>query len=112
MGQESIYLLSIWAIQIILYSILTFEIFKWKVSKRTICWIAVGLFLIAPWLFPVNGEGYDPESGEYICGLSSLLPISIFWILGNGGNLILILVFAAIGQIKKKLAANEGRQGE
>ena len=99
---EGFFLITIWIIQIVLYSLLTFNVVHWKIKKSTILLVAVGLFLIAPWLFPVNG-GYNSETDEYTCGLASLIPFSIFWLLGNTGNLILILIFSLISFIRSKI---------
>lgn len=97
---EGYFLISVWLIQSIIYALLTFKLVKWKIKKVTVLYISIGLFLIAPWLFPIGG--YNPETGEYICGLASIIPFSIFWLFGNVGNLILILVFSLLGSIRVK----------
>lgn len=100
---EGVYLFGIWVVQAILYALISFELVNWKIGKGVIFSIAFILFIAAPWLFPVESD-FDPETGEgrYICGLVSLLPFSIFWILGNTGSVILILTFSTIGYIRRK----------
>lgn len=92
---EGVFLVSLLGIQFILYFLLTFKIINWAVGKKTIFIIAVTLCIIAPWLYPVQG-GLNEETGEYICGLASFLPVLIFWFIGNIVNVILILFFSGI----------------
>ncbi|MBW8049001.1 MAG: hypothetical protein FVQ77_01410 [Cytophagales bacterium] len=98
---EGFYLISIWLIQIVLFTLMVLDKVKWKIKRREIFYIAFVLFLIAPWIFPVQ-VGYNSETGEYICGLASLIPIGIFWILGNGVNIVILLLFWGIGFLIKK----------
>ncbi|PCI98514.1 MAG: hypothetical protein COB15_05635 [Flavobacteriales bacterium] len=91
---EGFYLISIWVTQVIIYSLQSFNLVRWKIHKWIIFSLALILFLIAPWLFPLEGD--------LSCGLASLIPFSIFWLLGNGGNIILLVLFYLLDYYKKK----------
>lgn len=101
MISEGIFLIGLWVIQSTLYFLLTFKLIDWPIGKRAIFFISVCLCFIAPWLFPVSG-GLNKETDEYICGLASLVPFSIFWFLGNTVNLILVSFFAGISWLRKR----------
>ena len=107
---EGYYLITIWSLQLVLYTLLTFEIVKKKVSLGAILLVSIVLFLIAPWLFPVVGIDNAQSTDNYTCGLVFLIPFSVFWILGNGVSFILYLVFTFVTYLRKKLQNNLSNQ--
>ncbi len=96
-----IYLISILTSQILIYIGLLLP-WKRRVPRSAIVGIAVLLFSIGPWLMPVEGGGYDPETDEYVCGLASVIPMMLFWVVGLGGSVMLYLLFSAIGWFRQR----------
>lgn len=99
---EGYYILGVWACQAVLYLVILLDVVNFKIRKSLIVSIAFILFFIAPWIFPVEND-FNPETGEgrYMCGLASLIPISIFWVMGNIGNILLLVAFYIIESLKK-----------
>lgn len=91
---EGFYILTIWMSQLIIYSLQSFNLVNWKIKKGIIFSLSLILFLLAPIFFPIEANSS--------CGLASLIPISLFWFLGNGGSLILLVVFYLFDYFKKK----------
>ena len=91
---EGFYILTIWISQLIIYSLQSFNLVNWKINKGIIFSLSLILFLLAPFLFPLEIDS--------TCGLASLIPIALFWFLGNGGSIILLVVFYLFDYYKKK----------
>lgn len=95
-------LYSVWSIQFILYVPLTFRWIRLPIKKRDVLIVSVIIFFIAPWMFPVQG-GYDAESDRYVCGLATLIPFMVFWFIGNGVSLLMIVFIHGVGAILDNL---------
>jgi hypothetical protein len=84
------FLLLGWLIQALAYGIL---LYRWR--REPLRWLifatAVLVYLLAPAVLPFKG-GFDPQTGEYVCGMVGFARTMMFWIVGNFVNLWLFLI--------------------
>ena len=79
-----------WILQALVYLLL---LTRWRQSvPRWFVFIsAVIAYIIAPAIIPFKG-GFDPQTGEYVCGLAGFARTMKFWLFGNFVNLWLFLL--------------------
>ena len=97
MTDSAIFIVTVWIVQIILFSLSTFKLITLRIKLRTVTYTAICIFIAAPWVVPVPdffvNRNFELEDGSYFLGIKSLFHIFYFWIIGNLTNVLIALVF-------------------